>query len=63
MDGQLGFDGENSLAPCLINNLFEQGASSSSLNDSGRETRSDLKVWSQKCFFSVGLQVKKTLAL
>jgi len=46
MDGQLGFDGENSLAPCLVKNLFEQEASSSSLNDSGREARSDLKVWS-----------------
>jgi alpha-tubulin suppressor-like RCC1 family protein len=44
--GQLGFDGENSLAPCLIKNLFERETSSSSLNDSGREVGSDLKVWS-----------------
>lgn len=44
MDGQLGFDGDNSLAPCLIQNFFEQEASSSSLNDSGKEAGSDLKV-------------------
>lgn len=53
MDGQLGFDGEHSLAPCLIKNFFEQEASSSSIKDSGRETRSDLKVRSWKRFLSV----------
>ena len=44
MDGQLGFDGENALAPRLIQNFFEQEASTSSPDDSGREARSDLKV-------------------
>ncbi|CAH2073030.1 unnamed protein product [Thlaspi arvense] len=57
MDGQLGFDGENSLAPCLIKNLFDQEASSSSLIDSDREARSDLKVCAVKAGSMMSLAI------
>ncbi|CAB87718.1 putative protein [Arabidopsis thaliana] len=56
-DGQLGFDGENSLAPCLIKNLFERETSSSSLNDSGREVGSDLKVCTVKAGSMMSLAI------
>ncbi|XP_006399665.2 E3 ISG15--protein ligase HERC5 isoform X2 [Eutrema salsugineum] len=55
--GQLGFDGENSLAPRLIKNFLEQEASSSSLNDSGREARSDLKVCAVKAGSMMSLAI------
>lgn len=53
MDGQLGFDGENTLAPRLISTFFEQDVSSSCLNDPDREATSDFKVWLWKRFLIV----------
>ncbi|KAJ0230660.1 Uncharacterized protein HA466_0305330 [Hirschfeldia incana] len=57
MDGQLGFDGENTLAPRLIQNFFEQEASTSSLDDSGGKARSDLKVCSVKAGSMMSLAI------
>ncbi|XP_010453206.1 PREDICTED: ultraviolet-B receptor UVR8-like isoform X1 [Camelina sativa] len=53
--GQLGFDGENSLAPYLIKSFFEQEGSSSSLNDS--KARSDLKVCTVKAGSMMSLAI------
>ncbi|CAN8299296.1 unnamed protein product [Cochlearia groenlandica] len=57
MDGQLGFDGENSSAPRLIESFFEQEASSSSLNDPGRESGSGLKVCTIKAGSMMSLAI------
>ena len=49
MDGQLGFSGENSLVPCLLE-LFGLGSPGSLTDGSEMKSKTPLKVWNKSCF-------------
>ncbi|PON67822.1 Regulator of chromosome condensation [Parasponia andersonii] len=63
MDGQLGFDGENSAVPCLLEEFLKLGNPDSVTDDSETKTHSSLKVCSIKAGGMMSLAIDNLGAL
>ena len=50
MDGQLGFSGENSLVPRLLELFIGLGSPGSLTDESEMKSKTPLKVWNKSCF-------------
>lgn len=50
MDGQLGFSGDNSVVPCVIEQFLELGSSDSLAVESKTNQKAPIRVWINLCY-------------